>query len=135
MQEIGNCDALQFVQSFEISPDGVMWIIDVGRQFDVNSASTDGPADGCPAKLVLLDLNSNAIVRTHVFPDSVVDRKTNFLNDVVVDLSDPDRVFAYISNAFDGAIVVYDFANDKSWSVKHESTAFDPDVRYCSKIC
>ncbi len=34
MQEVGNCDAFQYIQSFEITPDGLMWLPDVGRVTD-----------------------------------------------------------------------------------------------------
>lgn len=31
MNEIGNCSALQFVQSIAIDTDGIMWVVDSGR--------------------------------------------------------------------------------------------------------
>ncbi len=73
--------------------------------------------------------------QVHEFDDSVVDRTTNFLNDIVVDISEGDggNKFAFIADASDGVIIVYDFDNDQSWRVDHPSMKVDPNVRSCSR--
>jgi hypothetical protein len=80
---------------------GYLYVIDVGRIGFVSS--TDEPANLCPAKLVVLDTrNKGRVVRKHEFPESVVSRTNNFLNDIVLDYVDPDDItgvrYAYISD-------------------------------------
>ena len=67
-------------------------------------------------------------LQVHTFPVSVASRTSNFINDIVIDLSDPDDKFGYISEAGDGKIIVYSFAQDRSWSVEHSSFKVDPMV-------
>ena len=63
-----------------------------------------------------------------MFPPDIVYKGTNFLNDVSLDVTDPENVFAYITDADDPAIIVYDFNNDRSWRAEHPSMEIDPDV-------
>lgn len=60
---------------------------------------------------------------------SVASRTSNFINDIVLDISDPDNKFGYISEAGVGQLIVYSFAQDRSWSVDHASFKVDPMVR------
>ena len=129
MQELGNCDSLQYVQSMEIDPEcGWMWIIDVGRVNILESPDDTGlaPISLCPPKLVIYDLNKDEIVRVHVFDNSVASHTTNFLNDIVI-----DRIhrFAYItdarSNKSQGGIIAYSFDQDKSRVFWGPSTAIE----------
>ena len=121
----GDCDSLQFTQSMEIDPArGYMWIIDVGR---TNIFPVDGDVSNkCPPKLVIWDLNHNLEIRRHVFPNDVVSHTTNFINDIVVD---PPSGFAYISDASGkGAVVVYDYANDRSHRLEHPTMNLEPNA-------
>ncbi|XP_052081240.1 protein yellow-like [Mytilus californianus] len=115
MQKIGDCDAFQYVQSMEIDPNtGQMWIIDTG--------SARGGTTQCNAKIVIYDLKSNYFIRKHLFPDSVVSKGTNFLNDIVIDYVHGKPKFAYISDTGKvPKIVVYDYENDESYFFNHKS--------------
>ncbi|XP_071448647.1 major royal jelly protein 1-like [Hetaerina americana] len=122
MQEVGNCSALQFVQSMEIDPLGRMWVLDVGRR-NIFSGSPD---NSCPPKLVLLDLqHDNRVLHTFTFPDDVVSHTNNFINDLVIDVSDGGEGYdwyAYISDPQTGqdnggGIVVYHLGTDRAWRV------------------
>ena len=142
MNKLGDCNAFQYVQGFEIDPkEEVMWLADIGREF--------GKPSQCAPKLLLLHIPSRRVLKvsgksfavekkticfasffqTHIFPASVVSRRENFLNDVALDLTDRRRKFAYISNSDEGNIVVYDLARDKSWKAEHSSMKIDPKVR------
>lgn len=130
MQELGNCDSLQYVQSMEIDPEcGWMWIIDVGRVniFESPDESGLGPINLCPPKLVIYDIDKDEIVRVHVFDNSVASHTTNFLNDIVI-----DRIhrFAYItdarSNNSQGGIIAYSYDKDKARVFWGPSTAINP---------
>ncbi|CAL1531369.1 unnamed protein product [Lymnaea stagnalis] len=124
--EIGNCSNLQFPISTATDPNtGLMYVIDVGR---VGLAPTD---TGCPAKLVVLDLNNNgAVVRSHDFPEEVVSKRTNLLNDLVLDYVTRDRKdirYAYVTETMNLKIVVFDFVQNKSWAFTDDSMKTDAD--------
>eukprot|EP00933_Yihiella_yeosuensis_P018147 TRINITY_DN1500_c0_g1_i1.p1 TRINITY_DN1500_c0_g1~~TRINITY_DN1500_c0_g1_i1.p1 ORF type:complete len:1037 (-),score=167.54 TRINITY_DN1500_c0_g1_i1:780-3890(-) len=136
-QEIGNCDKIQYVQSMEIAPDGVMWVIDAGHKYftfsgpgpkmfdrSVNASGAgvgpDGPDLTCPPKMVLIDIATGKIIQKYVFPESVAARTDPdynfgaFLNDIVIDTV---RQVAYISDLNGpsgsiGGIIVYDRNGD-----------------------
>ncbi|CAG0901892.1 unnamed protein product [Darwinula stevensoni] len=112
LQEIGNCHAFQFVQSMEIDALGRMWIIDTGRAEGFNYS------EPCPAKLRVWDIADERFIRMHEFPSSVVP-PTNFLNDIVVDLTEEDA-YAYITDANEAALIVYRYRRDESWVARHE---------------
>lgn len=74
-------------------------MIDVGRV----GVTSDHPSNLCPAKLVVFNTRAGGLlIRSHEFPDSVVSRSTNFLNDIVLDYVDLDHAtgvrYAYISD-------------------------------------
>jgi sugar lactone lactonase YvrE len=123
MQDINSCDNLQFVQSMEIDPEGVMWVLDVGRKHfvekDPNLANNT-----CPPKMVLIDVPTGTVVDTYVFPTEDAPHDGAYLNDLVIDVP---RQIAYISstgnNASDlGSILVYDRNRRKSRRFEDKST-------------
>ena len=67
-QAIGNCSALQSVQSMEIDPFGRMWIIDTGTvRYHVDG---DGLyPEPCPAKLTIAFVETGEILHVFEFPD------------------------------------------------------------------
>lgn len=120
MNDPNNCDSLQFVQSMEIDPEGVMWVVDVGRKYWV-----DGDADNtCPPKMVLIDVPTGEVLDRYVFPNEHAPHDGAYLNDLVIDVP---RQIAYISstgnNASDlGSIVVYDRNSRTSRRFEDRST-------------
>ncbi|XP_069111229.1 protein yellow-like [Argopecten irradians] len=126
MQTIGDCRALQYVQSMEIDPNtGWMWIIDTGR---INFLSTDCTATEniCPAKIVVYDINKMEEVIRYEFPNEVVSRKKNFLNDIVIQYSNNEPRFAYISDTLGFKLVVYDRVQNQSHYYSHSSMLPEP---------
>ena len=125
MQEVGNCTAIQYVQSMEIDPvRAEMWVVDVGR---VNIFSTLGPNNTCPPKMVILDMNSGAVVQTYIFPESAASHNASFLNDIAVDI---ERQIAFMSDAGTGALVVFDRAALHSWRFADSTTTNDPSYNF-----
>ena len=118
MNELGNCDALQNVHAMEIDQFCRMWVIDVGRVH----IDTDSPDNKCPPKLVLIDLQTDKVLRTYVFPEQVVSRTSNFLNDIAVGCTTKEDCWAYITDASDGKIIAYSHQQNKGWYVKHEDS-------------
>lgn len=55
MQKLGDCKALQFVQSTEIDPMGRIWVINNGR-VDVR---TNHSKSLCPSRLMIFDLEND----------------------------------------------------------------------------
>ena len=116
MNELGNCEVIQYVQSMEIDPYGRMWVVDVGR---VNIFET--PDNKCHPKLVLIELKTGTILKNHTFQTDVAGWDSSFLNDIVVGCKSETDCWAYISDAMGAKIVVYNYEKDKSWYVQHPS--------------
>ncbi|XP_013402905.1 uncharacterized protein LOC106168417 [Lingula anatina] len=118
--EIYNCSALQYVQQMEIDPvTGWMWIIDTGR---INTIPPPGTQvqNMCPAKLWIYDMNRDILVRQYEFPENIVSRTNNFLNDIVVDKSG----FAYITDSGNdrkGGIIIYNYNTNTTHRINHAS--------------
>lgn len=124
MNKKGDCSALQYVHSMEIDPNtGYMWIIDTGR---VNTLSSVTPAENlCPAKIIILNIATETIVRSYEFPDDVVSRTSNFMNDIVLDYVDGVARYAYITDTSDGKLYVYDYLLNDSYYFEDESMKKD----------
>ena len=113
---------LIYVQSMEITDDGVMYILDVGLQ----NLLTPTIVPGVP-KLVLYDMVQDSVVQTFVFPSSVASYTGSFLNDLVVD---QQHGMVYISDSLGaGGIVVYNRNTNTARRFTGPSTANNPAVR------
>jgi len=76
MQQIGNPNALQYIQSMEIDSRGWMWILDVAR---INLQGTGQP------KLVIWDIKNNCSIQRYNFQNDELSYDSSFANDIVVD--------------------------------------------------
>jgi len=125
--KVGDCSAFQYVQSMEIDSLGRMWVIDVGS---VNIFVSNGRVNTCPPKLVIIDIATQIVLRTHVFSPEVASYTESFLNDIVVDQK---RGFAYITDTAGpnnaGGIVVYDYLQDTSRRYVGVSTMIQSDPK------
>ncbi|OWF45425.1 protein yellow-like [Mizuhopecten yessoensis] len=118
-QRVGDCHALQFVQSIAIDPNtGWMWIIDTGR---INFFAIDGtPTENlCPAKIIIYDIDNNIEITRHEFPDNVANRKRTFLNDIVIQYRGQRARYAYITDDFDTRLIVFDRKKNTSHFYSH----------------
>lgn len=125
MQEVGDCNAFQLVQSMEIDPKGRMWVIDSGKMspLSVEVKTT------CPPRLVILDLENNGeILRTYEFPPQVARHGTAHLNDIVLDHEDGGMAYITDSDREDPGIIVYSLSNNTSWKVRHDSMKAKPEA-------
>ena len=118
-QMVDDCSKLQNIQSMEITPDGKMWIVDVGRKYFFDPVvSAD---NSCPPKLWIYDINKNELDRVYIFPDEVANYTNSFLNDIVIDYVNK---YAYISDLdgspFKGGLVAYGYNTNAStpWNQK-----------------
>ncbi|PVD32475.1 hypothetical protein C0Q70_07914 [Pomacea canaliculata] len=118
MQEVGDCSALQYVQSMEIDPNtGYMWIIDNGRTNTMEST----PQNLCPPKLIIWDIEKNREVHRFIFPPDVASHTSCFLNDIVLDYVDGRVAFAYITDTNDAKLYVYDHDRNDAYFFQHPS--------------
>src|SRR5260370_1686190 len=76
-------------QSVYVDSSDTLWVLDVGN------LGSGTPLISGGAKLVAIDLTTNAVKRTIVFPDSLITRGTS-INDVRFDLARGAAGFAYI---------------------------------------
>src|SRR4051812_2159600 len=89
------------VQSVFIDKNKFLWVVDAAN------IQRDGSYKGVVAggaKLVKIDLTTNAVIQTIIFHEPVI-KATSYLNDVRID---EDRNIAYLTDSNEGAIIVVD---------------------------
>ena len=125
-QTVGDCAALQYVQSMEIDPNtGLMYVIDVGRIGILAQNVT--PRNVCPAKIVVYDLDTDSRIASYDLPPDVVSRDNNFINDLVLDYVDGAVRYAYITDVTESRLHVFDFLTKTAWNVEDNSMKSDKD--------
>ncbi len=112
------------VQSVVIGSDGQLWVLDTGRP--LFQTPPVGP------KLVAIDLETNEIIQTVSFADSLAVLDTTYLNDVRFDLRKGEAGLAFItdsSSSGPNAIIVVDLASGEAWRQLegHPSVQAEPD--------
>lgn len=113
-QNQSDCKYFQFVMSMEIDPNtGRMYVIDTGR---VGNA-----LNLCPAKIYVFDLEKDALIEMYELPNEVVNRTKNFLNDIVLDYVNGAVRFAYMSDAYDSRLIIFDFQTKSASYLKDPS--------------
>jgi sugar lactone lactonase YvrE len=102
--------ALVSVQSVVVDPADRLWILDTGSPM-FQPTKYGGP------KLVCVDLKTNQVVKTILFPQDVA-FPTIYLNDVRFDLRRGEEGFAYITDSSENGpngIIVVDLGSGESW--------------------
>ncbi|MGY5884712.1 L-dopachrome tautomerase-related protein [Modestobacter lacusdianchii] len=103
-------EAFVSVQSIVVDPADRLWVLDTGSPL-FQPTQVGGP------KLVCVDLSTDTVVQTIVFPREVA-LETTYLNDVRFDLRRGEAGVAYITDSADSgenAIIVVDLATGESW--------------------
>jgi len=123
---VGDPVKFQNVLAVEVDSRNRMWLVDMGWV-----AGVDPTPDGAQ-KLVVLDLNTGTELKRYSIPDSVANRSTSFLNDMVID---EKRELAFITDSGNrsgsptaSGIIIYDFKTNTARRVldKDPSTQDDP---------
>jgi sugar lactone lactonase YvrE len=107
--------ALVSVQSVVVDPVDRLWILDTGSPM-FQPTRYGGP------KLVCVDLESDRIVKTILFPQEVA-LPTTYLNDIRFDLRRGKEGMAFITDSSDqgaNGIIVVNLASGESWRRLHE---------------
>jgi sugar lactone lactonase YvrE len=113
------------VQSVVADAKNRLWVLDTGS---VKFA----PVVPGGAKLVGVDLATNKIVQTIVFPPEVA-LPTSYLNDVRFDLRQGTQGFAYITDSSDkgpNGIVVVDLGSGRAWRRLHDHPSTKAEPRF-----
>lgn len=99
-----------------------LWVMDTGLADILGDA-----VQYAPPSLVLFDLYTDKLIRRHYFNSTLL-KEDSFFANVIVDTErgDCDNAFAYIPDLGSYAVVVYSFAEDRSWRIKHNFFHFDP---------
>lgn len=102
--------ALVSVQSVVVDPHDRLWILDTGSPM-FQPTQFGGP------KLVCVDLKTDQIIKTILFPQTVA-LPTTYLNDIRFDLRRGTEGMAFITDSSDqgaNGIIVVDLATGESW--------------------
>ncbi|MBM9503063.1 L-dopachrome tautomerase-related protein [Actinacidiphila acididurans] len=115
----------QSVQSVVVDPHDRLWVLDTG------SPQFAGSSYGGP-KLVAIDLHTNRIVRTILFPTSVVPANS-YINDMRFDLRRGAAGMAFITDAGGpNGIIAVDLATGRSWRRLAGDPSTVPDQNFVS---
>lgn len=113
------------VQSVVVDPRDRLWILDTGSiEFK--------PAAPGAAKLVGVDLKTNTVFKTIVFPPETA-LPTTYLNDVRFDLRRGKEGMAFITDSSDkgpNGIIVVDLASGRSWRRLNDHPSTKADRNY-----
>lgn len=107
--------ALVSVQSVVVDPADRLWILDTGSPM-FQPTQYGGP------KLVCVDLTSDRVIKTILFPQDVA-LPTSYVNDVRFDLRRGTAGMAFITDSADqgaNGIIVVDLASGESWRKLHD---------------
>ncbi|KAL1138491.1 hypothetical protein AAG570_008554 [Ranatra chinensis] len=99
-----------------------LWVIDCGLVDILGQAKPIWST-----KLLVFDLKSDTLIRSYTLKESDTRPKSFFAN-VVVDVTpdDCENAHAYLPDLGSNALVVYSWAENDSWRVKHHYFHFDP---------
>jgi len=113
---------LDSVQSVVVDPTDRLWIVDTGRPLF-------SPPQPGGQKLMAVDLATNQVVQTVVFPPDVA-LPTTYLNDVRFDLRRGEAGMAFITDSSatgPNGIIVVDLASGESWRRLHDHPSTKPE--------
>ncbi|KAF2445257.1 hypothetical protein P171DRAFT_521279 [Karstenula rhodostoma CBS 690.94] len=131
-------DYLIGVQSVVLDPLDRLWILDTGRALTPNSTLV--PASYGGPKLICVDLSTDAVVQTIVFPPTVA-YADSYLNDVRFDLrahlTESGQGVAYITDSSTegrNGIVVVDLGSGESWRHLDGAREVRPDRGFVASV-
>ncbi len=119
-------DCLVSVQSVVVDPKDRLWVLDTGS-IGFGPTSYGGP------KMVGIDLKTNQIFKTILFPQDVA-LTTTYLNDVRFDLRRGTEGFAFITDSGANGIIVVDLASGKSWRRLHDHPTTKPEKGFLAMV-
>ncbi|KRT85796.1 hypothetical protein AMK59_1416 [Oryctes borbonicus] len=99
-----------------------LWMVDIGLINTLNNKTKVGPQ-----RVVIIDLNSDKIIKTHNFKDSDL-RPGTAISMTVVDVTADhcDDAYAYFPDLVGFGLLVYSLKQDDSWRVTHNYFYLEP---------
>ncbi|XP_058808624.1 major royal jelly protein 5-like [Phymastichus coffea] len=109
LHDEGNCAALQNVVDVFLDAQDILWALDTGvvNSFEATANRT------CPPKVVAVNARSGKVVK-YVDLSSLTNNESH-LQYVIADYSYDGRVFAYVSDASNRAILVFDVSSARGY--------------------
>ncbi|RZC33575.1 yellow-c [Asbolus verrucosus] len=99
-----------------------LWVMDTGLADILGE-----PKQISPPAIVVFDLKTDKLLRRYTLQPTDLKEDSFFANIVVdVDPAECDKAFAYIPDLGEYGLVVYSWADNDSWRVKHNFFYFDP---------
>ncbi|EDV92958.1 GH18542 [Drosophila grimshawi] len=121
-----NCSDLILTSVYRLRIDSCnrLWILDAGISRSLEDYETT-----CPPKILVVDLDTDRVVRRIDFPREVLRGESLFTNMVIDETTAKscDDVFVYITDTVEPGIIVYDSAKDLTWRHSHPAMYPDPD--------
>ncbi|XP_017849848.1 major royal jelly protein 1 [Drosophila busckii] len=121
-----NCSDLILTSVYRLRVDSCnrLWLLDAGV-----SRSLEDYEITCPPKILVVDLNTDRVVRRIDFPREVIRGETLFTNMVIDETTAKscDDVFVYITDTVEPGIIVFDSSKDVTWRLSHPAMYPDPD--------
>lgn len=128
-------DYLIGVQSVVIDPSDRLWILDTGRVFTPDGKTLVQSSFGGP-KLLCVDLTSDSVVQTILFPQTVA-YPDSYVNDVRFDLranlTETGKGVAYITDSSSegrNGLIIVDLGTGESWRHVSATSAVRPDAGF-----
>ncbi|KAG4067883.1 hypothetical protein HA402_010569 [Bradysia odoriphaga] len=129
-----NCSEIGLVSVYRMRIDSCnrLWALDAGV-----SRSLEDFEVTCPPKILVIDLNTDQVVRRIDFPREVIRGETLYTNMVIDETTSRpenhcDDVYIYITDTVEPAIVVYDSGRDLTWRLSHPAMYPDPNFAQSS---
>jgi sugar lactone lactonase YvrE len=111
------------VQSVFVDHDNFLWVLDPANPQRMGEYLGVVPGG---AKLVKIDLSTNAVVKTIVFSEPVIE-KNSYLNDIRID---EGKQIGYMTDSNEGALVVVNLQTGAAW----RKLALDPTTKSENRI-
>lgn len=114
-------DPPEIVSPFRIRADqcGRLWVLDAG------TVDALGDHRFYPSQLLIYDLHNDALLRRYLIPKDQYSTDSLLANIAVEDGNCNDS-YAYLADLGDPGLIVYSWANQTSWLVKHHYFNIDP---------
>ena len=131
-EKINRCDkgnqqeCFVSVQSVVVDPKDRLWVLDTG-------SVGFGPTTYGGPKMVGIDLQTNQVFKTIIFPQEIALANT-YLNDVRFDLRRGTEGFAFITDSGANAIIVVDLASGKSWRRLNDHPSTKPEKGFLGMV-
>ncbi|KAG5889904.1 hypothetical protein JTB14_008050 [Gonioctena quinquepunctata] len=107
----------------KVDPCDRLWVMDTGL-----AGITENPRQISPPAIVIFDLKTDKLIRRYNLKASDTKAQDSFFSNIIVDITKDTcgNAFAYIPDMGGYGLVVYSFAENDSWRIRHNYFNVDP---------